>query len=65
MSQRAFSLVVGVIFLLVALGHLLRIVFQWPAQVGGWEVPFWPGWIVVLVAGYLAYEGFRLSRKSS
>jgi len=27
------------------------------------SVPMWASWIAVIVAGYLAYEGFRLARK--
>ncbi|MBI1997094.1 MAG: hypothetical protein HYU31_18130 [Deltaproteobacteria bacterium] len=61
MNQRFFNLTVEVIFLAIAILHLLRILFAWSAVIGGWEVPAWVSWAAFVVAGYLAYEGFRLS----
>lgn len=64
MSQKTFSLAAGVIFSLIAMLHILRIVFGWEAILGAWAVPMWASWVAMVIAGYLAYEGFRLSRKS-
>ncbi len=64
MSQRAFELVAGVVFLLIALGHLLRVVFGVSFVVYGVSLPMWASGIAVVIMGYLAYEGFRLARKS-
>ena len=64
MSQRTFSLIAGVVFGLIALGHVLRIVFGWSLAVQDFPVPMWASWIAALIMGYLAYEGFRLARKS-
>ena len=65
MSQKAFSLIAGVVFGLIALGHVLRIVFGISLVVQDFTVPMWASWIAVVITGYLAYEGFRLARKSS
>ncbi len=64
MSQNTFSLTAGVIFSLITLGHILRLVFgaEWIVQ--GRTLPMWLSWIAICVAGFLAYEGFRLGRKS-
>ena len=62
MNQRFFNLIAGLIFLVIAVLHLLRIVFGWSAVIGGWVVPQWVSWLAFLVAGYLAYEGFRLGK---
>jgi uncharacterized membrane protein len=62
MNQRSFNLLTGLIFLIIAILHLLRIVIGWGAVIGGWEVPKWVSWLAFLVAGYLAYEGFRFCR---
>ncbi len=62
MNQRTFSLTVGVIFLAIAVLHALRILFGWEAIIGGLAVPTWVSWVALVVAGYLAYEGFRLRR---
>ena len=60
MSQRAFSLSAGVIFLLIALGHLLRVILQASFVVEGFAVPMWPSILAVVAMGYFSYEGFRL-----
>ena len=39
MNQKLFSLTAGVIFSLIAMPHILRIVFEWEAIIGGWAVP--------------------------
>jgi hypothetical protein len=63
MSQRTFSLLAGVVFLLIALGHVLRIVLGWSFMVQDFSVPMWASGIAIVILGYLAYEGFRLARK--
>ena len=63
MSQKAFSLVAGLIFLLVAAAHLLRLLLRWSVILNGWTVPMWVSAIAVVVAGLLAFEG--LGRRSS
>jgi hypothetical protein len=62
MNQRAFNLTAGLIFLVIAILHVLRIVFDWSAIIGGWDVPEWVSWVAFLVTGFLAYEGFRFCR---
>jgi hypothetical protein len=64
MTHKTFSLVASVIFLVIALGHLSRLVFKWSLLLGGWAVPFWVNGVALLVFAYLGYQGFRLSKKS-
>jgi hypothetical protein len=64
MSQHAFELVAGVVFGLIALGHILRVIFGVPFVVYGISIPMWASGLAVVIMGYLAYEGFRLARKS-
>jgi hypothetical protein len=61
MSQRTFSLIAGVIFLLIAVGHLLRIVSGAEFVVQGVTIPVWASVIAMIVMGYLSFAGFRLS----
>jgi len=63
MSQKAFALTAGVVFLLIALGHLLRVVLGASFVVKDIPVPMWASGIAAVIAAYLAYQGFRLSRK--
>jgi hypothetical protein len=63
MSHKTFSLVVGVVFLLIAVGHLVRVLLGATVVVEGMAVPMWASVLVVIFMGYLAFEGFRLSKK--
>ncbi len=63
MSQKTFSLVAGVIFLVIALMHVLRLVLKWEVVVNGRTMPMWVSGVGVLIAGCLAYEGFRVSQR--
>ena len=63
MNQKKYLLIVGTVFSIVAILHLLRLVFGWEVIIEGRLVPLWLS-VIFVVAGYLAYEGFRLSKKS-
>lgn len=60
MSVRTYGLTTSVIFLLVAVVHLLRLLGQWDVVVGGWRLSMWVSVIGVLVPGFLSYAGVRL-----
>jgi len=62
MTHRTFSLVTGILFLLVALLHAIRLLRGWQVSVEGAAMPIWISWIGLAVAAYLAYQGFRLSK---
>ncbi|MCI0427958.1 MAG: hypothetical protein L0Z46_08090 [Nitrospiraceae bacterium] len=63
MSQKTFLGVSGTIFGIIAVLHLLRIMYGWPAQIGSFVVPAWLSWLSLLIAGYLAITAFSLLRK--
>ena len=63
LKEKNYYLVVATIFLIIALLHLLRVTLGWSAVIGGWELPFWLSWVAIIVASYLAYEGFKFSKK--
>ena len=65
MDQKAFSIVAGVVFAAVALFHLVRIYMGWPVHIGDWSVPMWLSWIGLVVAGGLAFFGFRLAAQEA
>jgi len=62
MTHRTFSLVTGILFLLVALLHAIRLLRGWQVSVEGAVMPIWISWIGLAVAAYLAYQGLRLSK---
>jgi hypothetical protein len=55
-------MVTATLFLVVAIIHLLRIIFGWSVEIDGLGLPFWASWLGVLVAGALAYLGFTQRR---
>jgi hypothetical protein len=64
MSKQAYALVSCLIFLLVAVAHVVLLVWQWDVIVEGWHVPAWASVVAIVVAGYLSFEGFRTYRQT-
>jgi hypothetical protein len=62
MTVRTYALTSSLIFFLVAVLHLLRLIWQWDVVIGSWPFPLWASIVAVPVAGFLSYAGFRLSR---
>ena len=60
-NQKTFSRTVGIVFLAIAILHLVRILIGWDAVIAGWLVPLWISWVVVLISGYLVYQGLKFS----
>jgi hypothetical protein len=59
MQQKTYNTITAVLFLVIALLHLLRIIFGWPAQIGSLGIPMWASWLALVVSAALAYLGFR------
>ena len=62
MTQRMFITVAGVMFLVIALVHALRLICGWTAVINGWAVPPGVSGIAVVVFRLLAYTAFRIKR---
>ena len=62
MNRRSYCVITGIIFIVIALAHLLRIFYGWRVVIGASTVPEWISWVALVVAGYLGYEGIRLGR---
>ena len=62
MSSQPYFLISGLLFTLVAIAHLLRLVFGMPVQVDGVAVPMAVSWFGLVVPAVLAYWAFRLNR---
>ena len=50
---------VGILFLIIAVLHALRLLYGWPAVIGTFVVPMWASWVAVVVAGTLSYHGLK------
>lgn len=62
MNQKTYFSATSALFLIISLLHLWRALSGELAYVAGWVVPLWVSWVVFVVAGYLAYWGFKLSK---
>ena len=61
--MKPFSTIGAVVFALVALLHLLRLVYGWEVTFAGWVVPLWLSVIGLIVAGGLAALVWREARR--
>ena len=61
--MRAYLRMSVLLFTLIALGHLLRLLFHWSAVVAGRAVPGWASLIALVVSAGLSVQGFRLLRE--
>ena len=62
LNRKTYMTVTAVLFLVVAVAHLVRIILGWRVEIGGLGIPFWVSWLAVLVAGALSYFGFTQNR---
>ena len=62
MTHKHFALMSSIVFGLVAVMHALRLLNGWHAEIGGFVVPMWYSVAGLLLAGYLAYQGYRLKK---
>ncbi|HEX9686520.1 MAG TPA: hypothetical protein VGA25_11795 [Burkholderiales bacterium] len=52
--NKPFTVVAAAIFALVALVHLLRLIYGWAVTIVGADVPTWTSVLGLLIAGVLA-----------
>ena len=62
MGHREYCTVSGVLFSLVALAHLLRIVYGISIEVDDFVVPMFVSWVGFIVPAALGYWAFRINR---
>jgi len=60
MGHKEYCVVSGTLFALVALAHLLRIVYGMSVQVDEYVVPMLVSWIALIVPAGLAVWAFRI-----
>jgi hypothetical protein len=62
MAHKTYCVVSGVLFALVALAHLLRLVYGLPVQIDEFPVPMFISWAGFIVPALLSFWAFRVSR---
>lgn len=60
--MRTYLVISGVVFGAVALTHLLRLIYGWPARLGAVDVPMWISAVGLVIPGALCVWAFALAR---
>lgn len=63
MKEKKFILVVSIFFTLLAVAHLLRMVYGWQVTVASQEIPLWVSGIGIVIPGIFALVGFNFTKK--
>lgn len=63
MSQKTYLGVAGVIFLIVAALHGLRLLFGWGVEIGTFKFPPYISVVALGLASFMAYQSFKLRVK--
>ena len=63
MNTKQLWYVNSALFGLMAVLHLLRLVWQWPATIAGWSVPLWLSAVALVAAGLMSYWNYKASRE--
>ncbi|MDO8624163.1 MAG: hypothetical protein Q7R54_02295 [bacterium] len=61
-SERTLLLVAGIIFLVMAVGHLSQLALNVHLWLGDFQIPAWISWLGILITAYLAYACFHFAR---
>ncbi|MBI2100003.1 MAG: hypothetical protein HYT48_01535 [Candidatus Vogelbacteria bacterium] len=62
MNHKTYFKTAGIIFLAIALMHLLRLVYGWEAVIGGTIVPVWASWVALIIGAYLGFKGLKFGK---
>ena len=57
--RRAYTIVVGLLFLAVAVLHLARLIHKWDVHIGKLAIPLWVSWVIMIIMAGLSYWSFR------
>lgn len=65
MKSKTVFLMNIVLFDLIALLHLLRLLFGWQANLAGFSIPLWLSGVAVVVAGVLAWLNYNALKENA
>ena len=63
MGTKAYLIITGSLFGIIAVLHLVRLIYQWPMQVGTMNIPIIASCAGLLIAAILFIWAFLLVRK--
>ena len=56
----SYALVSALIFVVVAIAHVVRLINRWPVVIGPYNISMNASWVALVVAGLIAIWGFTL-----
>ncbi len=62
-NNRWYLTISAIVFVVVAIAHLAIILFQVPAGVGDYTIPYEINGLAVILLGYLATRGFMAAHR--
>jgi hypothetical protein len=62
MSTKNYLSVTAVIFLIVGAVHIVRALNGWMVAIDTWVIPVAASWVGAIIALFLAWTGYKLSR---
>ncbi|MFQ5937114.1 MAG: hypothetical protein ACE5LB_11985 [Acidiferrobacterales bacterium] len=65
MTYKPYCAVSGTLFSVVALAHLMRLMYGWHIQVDDLAVPMWVSWAGLFIPGLLAVWAFRVAFRAA
>ncbi len=54
----------ALVFLLVGIGHLVRVIVGSSVTIGSMAIPMWVSWVALVIAFILSYFGFMLNSRA-
>ncbi|HEU5482495.1 MAG TPA: hypothetical protein VFU80_05330 [Sphingomicrobium sp.] len=63
MGNKPFTTIAAIIFLIMALVHVLRLVKHFEIMVGSHSVPMWGSIVAIVITGLLSWGLFREARR--
>ncbi len=62
MKSKDFAMYASVLFFFAGSLHVIRAFSEWQLMIGEFAVPAWFSWLLGLIALYMSYTGYRLSK---
>ena len=62
MKPKQVAKISAIVFVVIAILHLIRVVLGWPAIIADFQLPVSVSLIAIVVAGYIAYENWKVAR---
>ncbi|OGG71538.1 hypothetical protein A3A35_00110 [Candidatus Kaiserbacteria bacterium RIFCSPLOWO2_01_FULL_51_21] len=62
MDRKTYFSVSAVLFLIIVIGHGLRVLQGWDVTIGGWMLPTWISYVAIALGAYLAWTGYNFRK---